>query len=126
EGGGSDEYTNAKHLFYSEPALFERLMEKLTRAISRFLQLQIDAGADAVQIFDSLGGCLIPEAYPAASGTWLRRIISSLKSKTPVIVFARGVHTNWQDLVHTGATVLGIDWQFSVAAARKLVPATVA
>ena len=58
EGGGVKEYTKAKALFYSEPKLFSKLMEKLTSSITNFLQLQIDAGADAVQIFDSLGGLL--------------------------------------------------------------------
>ena len=58
EGGGVKEYTKAKALFYSDPPLFARLLEKLTQAVTAFLQLQIDAGADAVQIFDSLGGVL--------------------------------------------------------------------
>src|SRR6267378_5248341 len=58
EGGGVKEYTKAKALFYSDPVLFGRLLDKLSRAVADFLQLQIDAGADAVQIFDSLGGAL--------------------------------------------------------------------
>src|SRR5262249_7418833 len=58
EGGSAKEYTKAKALFYSDPKLFGRFFEKLTRAVTEFLQLQIDAGVDAVQIFDSLGGVL--------------------------------------------------------------------
>ena len=67
EGGGVKEYTKAKALFYSDPPLFGRLMEKLTQAVAAFLQLQIDAGADAVQIFDSLGGVLAEGSFAAAS-----------------------------------------------------------
>ena len=63
EGAGVKEYTKAKLLFYSEPRVFERLMGKLTRAVTDFLQLQIDAGVDAVQIFDSLGGVLSADAF---------------------------------------------------------------
>src|SRR5207249_598298 len=58
EGGGVKEYSKAKALFYSDPALFRRLLEKITRAVTDFLQMQIAAGVDAVQIFDSLGGVL--------------------------------------------------------------------
>src|SRR2546423_4887377 len=58
EGGGVKEYTKAKALFYSEPQLLNALLEKVARAVAGFLQLQIDAGVDAVQIFDSLGGVL--------------------------------------------------------------------
>ena len=58
EGGGVGDYTKAKALFYSDHRLFSRLLEKLTKAVAGFLQLQIDAGAEAVQIFDSLGGVL--------------------------------------------------------------------
>ena len=58
EGGSAKEFSKAKALFYSNPQLFRRLMEKLTDAVTDFLQLQIDAGVDAIQIFDSLGGTL--------------------------------------------------------------------
>src|SRR6267378_6415164 len=58
EGGGVKEYSKAKALFYSDRALFSKLLERLTRAVTGFLQLQIDSGADAIQIFDSLGGVL--------------------------------------------------------------------
>jgi uroporphyrinogen decarboxylase len=71
EGGGVKEYTKAKALFYSDQPLFTRLLEKLTQAVTRFLQLQIDAGADVVQIFDSLGGVL-------SEGDWPCRAILTL------------------------------------------------
>jgi len=122
EGGGVREYTKAKTLFYSEPKLFRQLMDKLTQAVSRFLQLQIDAGADAVQIFDSLGGVLSNGDFAAASAMWIKQIIQSLKGRAPVIVFAKGVHGNWADLVDTGAQVLGVDWNVRLAEVRTWLP----
>ena len=124
EGGGIGEYTKAKALFYSDPRLFSRLMDKLTRAVSRYLQLQIDAGVDALQIFDSLGGALGDGDYGAASAASIKQIITSLKRQVPVIVFARGVHGNWSDLAATGAQVFGVDWNTRLAEVAARLPAT--
>src|SRR5439155_21268077 len=99
EGGGVKEYTKAKALLYSDPQLFNRLLEKLTAAITAFLQLQIDAGADALQIFDSLGGVLSEGNFGPASARWMKQIISSLHGQVPVIVFSKGTHGNWDELV---------------------------
>ena len=126
EGGGVKEYTKAKALFYSDPPLFTRLLEKLTQAVTRFLQLQIDAGADAVQIFDSLGGVLSEGAFPRASACWIKQIIAGLKGQVPVTVFAKGTHGNWDDLVGTGAQVLGVDWNVRLADVASRLPNTVA
>src|SRR6266436_3538629 len=76
EGGGVKEYTKAKALFYSDPILFGRLLDKLSRAVADFLQLQIDAGADAVQIFDSLGGVLSDGNFVPASGRGIKQIVT--------------------------------------------------
>jgi uroporphyrinogen decarboxylase len=125
EGGGVKEYTKAKALFYSDPALFERLMKKLTRAVAAFLQMQIEAGAEAVQIFDSHGGLLSDGNFVPASGRWIKQIISALKERVPVIVFAKGAHGNWDDLVATGAQVLGVDWNLRLAEVGARVPSQV-
>jgi uroporphyrinogen decarboxylase len=126
EGAGVKEYTKAKMLFYSEPELFDRLLGKLTRAVTDFLQLQIDAGVDAVQIFDSLGGVLSADAFGSASARWMKQIIGSLKGQAPVIVFAKGAHGNWEDLVETGARVLGLDWTVNLAEVGSHLPSKVA
>jgi len=125
EGGGVKEYTRAKALFYSEPRLLMLLLEKLTRAVTGFLQLQIDAGVDAVQIFDSLGGVLSGSNFGAASARWMKQIIGSLKGQTPVIVFSKGTHGNWEELVNLGAKVLGLDSNVSLADVRSQVPGTI-
>jgi len=122
EGGSAKEYSRAKALYYTNPQLFARLFEKLTTAIIHFLQMQIDAGVDAIQIFDSLGGNLADNSYMPASGRWIRDIITALDHQVTVIVYARGVHGHWRQLAATGAQVLGIDWTVSLAGLRGVVP----
>jgi uroporphyrinogen decarboxylase len=102
------------------------LMEKLTQAVSEFLQLQIKSGAEAVQIFDSLGGLLSDCNYQAASGQWIKRIVASLDHQVPVIVFGKGVHGNWDELAATGAQVLGVDWNIRLADVAKRLPEKIA
>jgi uroporphyrinogen decarboxylase len=98
---------------------------------------------DAVQIFDSHGGHLASSEFQEASGRWMKEIISSLTERrlqaaatsdsqssklppsggVPVIVFSLGTHGNWPDLIASGANVLGVDWQTSLADARQIIPA---
>ncbi len=122
EGGGADDYTKARRLFYSDRPLFERLMEKLTGAVSAYLRMQIETGVDAVQIFDSLGGTLASDAFAAASGRWITEVVASLQSRVPVIVFSKGVNGNWRDLAATGAQVLGVDWTVRLSEVRARLP----
>jgi uroporphyrinogen decarboxylase len=126
EGGGVRDYTKAKALFYSDPKSFGKLMEKLTGAVIACLQVQIDAGADAVQIFDSLGDALSDGNFGAASARWIKQIVTALKGQVPVIVFARGAHGNWRDLVETGAQVLGVDWNVRLSSVAESLPSKIA
>ncbi|HEX4086524.1 MAG TPA: uroporphyrinogen decarboxylase [Chthoniobacteraceae bacterium] len=126
EGGSAREFTKAKALFYTEPRMFARLMEKLTAAVIEYLRLQIDAGADAVQIFDTSGGLLAASAFEEASARWIREIIAALDGRAPVIVFSKGTHASWDGLVRTGADVIGVDWTMRLAHVRKRLPADVA
>ena len=126
QGGGVRDYTKAKALFYSDRLIFNRLMEKLTAAVTRYLNMQIDSGADAVQIFDSLGGELGDSVFPEASARWIKEIVAGLKQRVPVIVFSKGAHGNWPSLVDTGATVLGVDWNARLSEIRERVPANIA
>jgi uroporphyrinogen decarboxylase len=122
EGGSAREFVRAKNLFHEQPKMFSELMEKLAAAVASVLQMQIAAGADAVQIFDSLGGLLPREDFPAASAYWMKQIISALDGAVPVIVFAKDVRDSWDVLVGTGANILGIDSGTSLAAVRKILP----
>jgi len=90
EGGGVREYTKAKALLYADPPLFTRFDGDADTGGGDFLQLQIDAGADAVQVFDSLGGVLSEGDFARASGRWMKQIVTSLKGQAPVIVFSKG------------------------------------
>jgi uroporphyrinogen decarboxylase len=125
EGGSADAYTRALTLFHEDKKAYAALAEKLTRAVTEYLQMQIDCGVDALQIFDSHGGRLAPEDFQEASGRWMGEIISRLvpakKTGTPVIVFSLGTHANWRDLMATRAQVIGIDWQFALSEARKVI-----
>lgn len=125
EGGSAKEFAAAKELFFQKPEIFQSLMETLASAVTKLLQMQIAAGADAVQIFDSLGGLLSQKDFPEASARWMTQIISGLGGAVPVIVFSKDVHGNWRDLVETGANVLGIDSKARLTDIRKLLPASV-
>jgi uroporphyrinogen decarboxylase len=126
EGGSSDSFTRAKELFYSDQELFSHLLEKLTTAVTELLRMQIEAGVDAVQIFDSLGDLLAPSAYAEASARWMKQIVTGLGGRVPVIVFGRGQHASWDVLVDTGAQVVGVDWQVRLSEVAKRLPANVA
>jgi len=125
DGGGTGDHTQLKRMFYTDRPLFDRLMQKLTDAVSRYLQMQIEAGVDAVQIFDSRGGMMADGAFAEASGQWIGAIIRALNKQVPVIVYSKGTNGNWNDLVATGAQVLGLDWTVRLAAIRARLPQTV-
>jgi uroporphyrinogen decarboxylase len=122
EGGSAKEFVRAKNLFHTQPEIFSMLMEKLTAAVTKLLQMQIAAGAEVVQIFDSLGGLLSKNDFPKASARWMKQIVSALNGAVPVIVFSKDIHGNWNDLIETGADVLGIDSGVPLADTRKKLP----
>lgn len=119
EGGSAKEFGAARRLFYEDRSLFDSLSEKLAEAVTDCLRVQIAAGAEAVQIFDSLGGLLGAHAFEEASGRWIRRIVQALGGEVPVIVFARGAHGSLDDLRTLGADVLGMDWTVPLSGVRQ-------
>jgi len=126
EGASVPKYSRALQLFREDPKTYHALAEKLTVAVTAYLQMQIATGVDAVQIFDSHGGHLAPTEFQEGSGRWMKEIIAQLGGKVPVIQFSLGTHGNWPDLIASGADVLGIDWQTPLAEARKIIPAHIA
>ncbi len=126
EGGSSDDYTRIKQLFYTDRPFFDALMEKITAALIEYFLMQIRAGADAIQLFDSWGGIIAGPDYEAASLRWMRTIIAALPKDFPVILYAKGVNSQLTDLAFSGARVLGVDWTVDLAVVRRLVPANVA
>ncbi len=126
EGASVPKYSRALQLFREDTKTYFGLAEKLTAAVTAYLRMQIAAGVDALQIFDSHGGHLAPTEFQEASGHWMKEIISQLGGKVPVIAFSLGTHGNWNDLISSGANAIGIDWQTSMAEARKIIPAHIA
>lgn len=126
EGGSSHDNLRSRTLIHEKPALFETLLEKITLATIDYLHAQIDAGADALQLFDSQGGTLAQTDYWRISGRWMQQIIQSLNNRVPVTVFGRGVHDNWDDLIRTGASALSIDWNINLPALSQKLPDTLA
>jgi len=126
EGGSSDEFERVKLLFYTDRATFDALLEKLTAALIAYFQMQIRAGADAIQIFDSWGGIIAGPDYEAASLKWIRQIISALPKDFPIILYAKGTAPHVSDQAFTGARVLSVDWTNDLAIVRRTLPANVA
>jgi uroporphyrinogen decarboxylase len=126
EGGSSDEFERIKQLFYTDRATFDALLEKITAALIAYFQMQIRAGADAIQIFDSWGGIIAGPDYEAASLQWIRQIIAALPREFPVILYAKGTAPHLSDQSFTGARVLSVDWTSNLAIVRRMLPANVA
>jgi uroporphyrinogen decarboxylase len=122
EGRGSKDYKYIKQMMLDEPRALVSLLEKLSLSIRLFLEAQIAAGAQAVQIFDTLGGVLTPDHYRKFSLDWLHAIVSSIDRRdAPVIVFSKGANHALSELAEIGADVVGLDWTVDLADARQLI-----
>ncbi|WKZ70248.1 MAG: uroporphyrinogen decarboxylase [Melioribacteraceae bacterium] len=122
EGRGSKNFAEVKKLIYNNPELAHKLLSKISDAVADYLNAKIEAGADAVQIFDTWGGILTPDDFNEFSLQYIQQIISKLnKNEEPVIVFAKGVHYNIEAIVGTGADVIGLDWTMNLGEVRKKV-----
>jgi len=122
EGKGSKNFAHVKRLIYNNPGLAHKILEQITDAVAEYLSAKIEAGVDAVQIFDTWGGILSQHDFKEFSLSYIEKVISKInKKKVPVIVFAKGVHFNLQDLAACGADVLGLDWTMDMGAVRRAV-----
>ena len=125
DGGSAPEHTRGLALFRENRAMFELLCEKLTSAIITCLRLQIRAGVDAVQIFDSLGGIIPKNEFQDASAVWMREIVSALGREVPVIVFSKGSR-DWRSIGNIGADVVSVDYGTTLTEARRALGPEVA
>jgi uroporphyrinogen decarboxylase len=126
EGGGSKEYRYAKGLMYSDPGALHALLEKLAIAVTDYLNAQIAAGAQAVQIFDTWGGVLTEPAYHEFSLHYMKRIVNGLTREAdgrqvPVILFTKGGGAWLEDMAATGCDALGLDWTVDLGQCRARV-----
>jgi len=132
EGKGSDDYRQVKTLMYSRPDLMQGLLDKLVDATIEYLNAQIDAGAQAVMLFDSWGGVLSHDAYLRFALPASQRVLAGLKrvgadgQRVPHILFTKGGGLWLQEMSETGADMLGLDWTLDLGRARALTQDRVA
>jgi len=125
EGSGTKEFGKVKGMMFDEPILMHKLLDKLADSVIAYLNGQIAAGVQAVQIFDTWGGVLTPGDYEEFSLYYMQKIVDGLTReadgrKVPVILFSKGA-AQWLDrMAKTGADALGVDWTIDLADARKL------
>ena len=131
EGGGSSDYRLVKSMLYARPDLMQRILQVNADAVTAYLNAQVDAGAQALMIFDSWGGVLADGAFQRFSLDYTRRVVAGLQrekdgQRIPVIVFTKGGGLWLQELAGCGADVVGLDWTVHLGRARAAVGERVA
>ena len=131
EGAGSDDYRKVKTMLYARPDLMHRILDINAQAVTAYLNAQIDAGAQAVMVFDSWGGVLADGAFQRFSLDYTRQVVAGLQrekdgQRVPCIVFTKGGGPWLDAIAGLGADVVGLDWTVNRADARRRVGDTVA
>ena len=127
EGAGSDDYRLVKSMLYSRPDLMHRILQVNAEAVAAYLNAQIDAGAQAVMVFDSWGGVLADGAFQAFSLAYTARVLAQLKRTgvdgqiVPRIVFTKGGGLWLEQMGALDCEVLGLDWTMNLGRARAQV-----
>ncbi len=126
EGRGTKDYAKVKGMMFDRPELMHRLLDTTARAVTDYLNAQIEAGAQAVQIFDTWGGVLTPRDYKEFSLRYMAQIVDGLKRehegrKVPVILFTKGGGQWLEAMAETGCDALGLDWTCDIGDARARV-----
>ena len=111
EGGGSKNYIHTKRLMYDDPGAWHAMMSLISRALPKYLNAQIEAGAQAVQLFDSWVGCLSPDDYREYVLPHTRDVIRNVTPGIPVIHFGTGTATLLELMREAGGDVIGLDWR---------------
>jgi uroporphyrinogen decarboxylase len=122
EGGGTANFKHSKAMMLDEPKTFGLLMKKIGETVRLYLEAQIAAGVDAVQIFDTWGGALTPDRYRQYSLESISEIVGKMhRTGQPVIVFSKGAHHSLTEIAQIGAEVVGLDWSVDMAEARRII-----
>jgi uroporphyrinogen decarboxylase len=114
EGGGSRNYVHTKKLFYGAPEAWKRLMDRLAGLIAVYLNCQVAAGAQAVQLFDSWAGCLTPGDYEQFAMPYTKAVIDAITPGIPVINFSTGTAGSLKQIRAAGGDVIGLDWRINL------------
>lgn len=120
QGQGSKNFDKAKAFCYTEPKAAHLLLQKITDTTIAYLKGKVEAGVDALQVFDSWGGMLSPVDYQEFSWKYIQQIIDALKDEVPVIAFGKGCWFALDEMSKSGAAALGVDWTCSPQNARYL------
>jgi uroporphyrinogen decarboxylase len=131
EGAGSDDYRLVKTMLYARPDLMHRILAINADTVAAYLNLQIEAGAQAVMVFDSWGGVLADGAFQQFSLAYTGRVLQQLKrehdgQRIPHIVFTKGGGPWLEQMAALGPDVLGLDWTVNLGSARARVGKQVA
>lgn len=132
EGQGSDDYRLIKSMLYSRPDLLHRILEINTQTTIAYLNAQIQAGAQAVMVFDSWGGVLADGLFQQFSLAYTRKVVEGLVregsdgQRVPVIVFTKGGGLWLEDIADSGCDAMGVDWTVNLAKARRRIEDRVA
>lgn len=127
EGGGSKNFRHIKELIYARPKEAHKLLDKLARAVASYLNAKIEAGAQAVQIFDTWGGNLPLEEFREFSLRYIQQVLQLLRRNgAPAIVFCKDCAHSLEAIADSGADVVGLDWRTDIGKARMLVGSYVA
>jgi uroporphyrinogen decarboxylase len=131
EGEASTDFRLIKTMMYARPDLLHQILTVNARAVTAYLNAQIEAGAQVVMLFDTWGGSLSGAAYREYSLTYMQQVISGLlrsrnAERIPNIVFTKGGGLWLEELAATGADAVGIDWSVDIGAARSRICARVA
>jgi len=121
EGEGTKTYNVCKKMMYSNPALLHKILAKVTEVVKIYMQKQIEAGIDVVQIFDSWAAAIEPEKYDEFSWKYMVEIADFLKEKyphIPIIMFPKGIPA-FLDKVYGNFEVFGVDWSTPMSLAKE-------
>ncbi len=125
EGSGSDNWRTLKTMLHARPDLLHRILEVNARAVADYLNAQIEAGADAVMLFDTWGGTLAHDEYEEFSLQYSRAIFQKVRN-APTILFTKGGHPWLSAMMKSGCNAIGLDWTADARAARELAAGRVA
>jgi uroporphyrinogen decarboxylase len=122
EGGPSKNFSKIKGLMFDQPRLLFKLLEKITEAVTTYLNAQIAAGAQAIMVFDTWGGVLSSRDYMQFSLAYMQQIVENITNKdVPIILFTKDGNEWLENIAATGCDAVGLDWKLPIGLARQRI-----